>query len=109
MYLTLHIQWGHSAFHVACQEGHDEAVKILMRAKADLHLKTKVIVKLENVCGDSGYMLFHKECNGLCRMCDCHLMYRRGSLLCIWQVAMVSLERYSYWLKLEHLWMCKQM
>ena len=44
--LTLHIQEGHSAFHAACQEGHDEAVKILMRAKADLHLKTKVIVKL---------------------------------------------------------------
>ena len=65
MYLILHIQEGHSAFHVACQEGHDEAVKILMRAKADLNLKTKVIIKLENDYGDSGYV-FHIESDGLC-------------------------------------------
>ena len=53
VYLSLHIQEGHSALHAACQEGHDEAVKFLMRAKADLNLKTKVIIKLENVHGDS--------------------------------------------------------
>ena len=52
---------GHSALHVACQEGHDEAVKILMRAKADLNLKTKVI----KIYVDSGYVLFHIECDGL--------------------------------------------
>ena len=56
---------GHSAFHVACQGGHDEPVKILMRAKADLNLKTKVIIKLENVYGDLGYVLFLIECDGL--------------------------------------------
>ena len=31
-----------TALHVACQNGHDDTVKILMRAKADLNLQTNV-------------------------------------------------------------------
>ena len=36
------MQDGFTALHAACQEGHDEVVKILIRAKADLNLQTKV-------------------------------------------------------------------
>ena len=48
--VVLHICWqynfcvqeGWTALHLACEEGHDDTVKILMRAKADLNLQTKV-------------------------------------------------------------------
>ena len=36
------IQEGYTALHVACQDGHDDTVKVLMRAKADLNLQTNV-------------------------------------------------------------------
>ena len=36
------MQNGVTALYVACQEGRDEVVKILMRAKADLNLQTNV-------------------------------------------------------------------
>ena len=36
------IQEGYTALHVACQNGHDDTVKILMRAIADLNLQANV-------------------------------------------------------------------
>ena len=40
--LTLYLQNGWNALHAASQEGHDEVVKILMRAKAGLNLQNNV-------------------------------------------------------------------
>ena len=40
--MTLPLQDGASALCVASQRGHDEVVKILLRAKADLNLQTNV-------------------------------------------------------------------
>ena len=38
----MYLQEGHTALHAACANGHDEVVKILMRAKPDLNLQTNV-------------------------------------------------------------------
>ena len=37
-----YVQEGYTALRAACKEGHYDTVKILMRAKADLNLRTKV-------------------------------------------------------------------
>ena len=42
MQYNLYVQDGWTALHVACEDGHDDTVKILMRAKADLNLQTNV-------------------------------------------------------------------
>ena len=38
----IYVQEGYTALHFACVEGQDDTVKILMRAKADLNLQSKV-------------------------------------------------------------------
>ena len=40
--LTLFVQNGFAALHVACQEGHLRVVEYLINAKADLNLLTNV-------------------------------------------------------------------
>ena len=42
MQYNSYIQEGYTALDVACQEGHDDSVKILMKAKADFNLQTNV-------------------------------------------------------------------
>ena len=42
MQYNSYVQEGWTALHAACEEGRDDTVKILMRAKADLNLQTKV-------------------------------------------------------------------
>jgi len=36
-------QLGHTAFYLAAQRGHEDVVELLLKAKADPALKTKVI------------------------------------------------------------------
>ena len=42
MQYNSYVQEGWTALHAACEKGHDDTVKILMRAKADLNLQSKV-------------------------------------------------------------------
>ena len=44
--IQFYVQKGWTALHIACQEGDDDTVKILMRAKADLNLQTKVSITI---------------------------------------------------------------
>ena len=48
-YYTILSQNGWTALHLAAQEGHEDVVELLLVAKADPELKTKVISILASV------------------------------------------------------------
>ena len=46
----LHVQDGQTALYLACKEGHDQIVELLIRREADVNHQTKVRLLMLSAC-----------------------------------------------------------